>query len=229
MRRFIIFTSCLSLLVALVGCTATPKTSLVAVLVEIPRPAAIADEQITSAFVESVQEFRAVAGLQRKYFTFSDDVFGGVYLWDSRSDAVTFFSDEWHTRIQDTYGESAKLTWFEVVEKQPSAAHEKAGRDGVVSVVRISAPWYAPNGMIRDRMAQALPEYANIAGLDYKYFTIATGRKLGGIYLWEDAEAAQRFYSDTWHQRIQERYGEAADLKFYSAPVTVLDGKSQLH
>lgn len=216
---------CCSSLVSLIGCSTASTNQRVAVVVEIPRPESVDNERLAQAFAETAQKFQGIDGLQRKYFTFTERSFGGVYLWSNRAEADDFFSEEWKSRMETTYGAPASLTWFEVVEELESAAFGNAGSQAIVSVVRVSAPWYAPSGVIRDRMSKALPEYANIPGLDYKYFTIASGKKVGGIYLWESKDAALNFFSDEWYQRIQDQYGEPATLQFFSSPVTILDGQ----
>ncbi|MEM8983024.1 MAG: hypothetical protein AAGC71_08365 [Pseudomonadota bacterium] len=226
MFKFLSIVACGTWLALLAGCSSTSADTRVAVVVELPRPATTNDLDLTHAFVAGAQRYEAVRGLQRKYFVFSDDTVGGVYLWENQDAANNFFSDDWKTRMETTFGNPATLTWFEVVSEVEGMSYEDAGSGAVVSVVRVSAPWYAPRGIIRDRMIEAMPEYTSIDGLDYKYFTIASERKIGGIYLWESDDAAKEFFNEAWHQRIQDRYGEAADLQFFYAPVTVLNGQA---
>ena len=87
----------------------------------------------------------------------------------------------------------------------------------VVSVVNVPSPWYAPGFVVAGRMRDAVPEYAVIDGLDFKYFTMSKTGTLGGVYLWQNRRAADTFYDEAWHQRIKESYGKPADLQFFNA------------
>ncbi|MBO6504914.1 MAG: lipoprotein [Kordiimonadaceae bacterium] len=87
--------------------------------------------------------------------------------------------------------------------------------DGVVSIVNVPSPWYAPKVVINGRMRDAVPDYAAIPGLDFKYFTTSESGTLGGIYLWNSRASADAFYDADWHARIQNTYGQSADLQFY--------------
>lgn len=70
-------------------------------------------------------------------------------------------------------------------------------------------------------MKKAVPDYSSLPGLDYKYFTIAPGKKVGGIYLWTDREAADAFYNEAWKARIQDTYGHDAVVDFYDVTAIV--------
>jgi len=94
-----------------------------------------------------------------------------------------------------------------------------------VVIVRIPAPWYAPNFMIRRKFAQAAPEFQAVPGLERKYFTITDDRLFGGIYLWEKRPAADAFFSPAWHERIQKKYGTPAKVDVFDAPF-VIEGAS---
>lgn len=205
----------------LMACGADKSVEKVTVLVEVDRPPGITDEQLTTGFTTAVPLYQSVSGLERKYFTYTGEVFGGIYLWENKAAADAFYTEEWRTRIKQTYGSEVKLTWFDVPVTTPGGSFNVAKSDAVVAIVNVSAPWYAPDGIIRDRMVNAVPLYANVPGLDFKYFTMADNNKVGGVYLWRDKNAANNFYNTDWHKRIRETYGEDADLQFMQAPVTL--------
>ncbi|MEM7411564.1 MAG: hypothetical protein AAF430_15130 [Myxococcota bacterium] len=94
----------------------------------------------------------------------------------------------------------------------PSGA-EPAASPRVVSIVKVKTPWYAPRFFVRWRFEAAAPRYAEIPGLERKFFTIADSGELGGIYLWRDRAAADAFYDAAWHADIAARYGEPASLE----------------
>jgi hypothetical protein len=49
----------------------------------------------------------------RKYFTATDDSFGGIYLWKNRAAADAWFNSAWHARVVKTYGVDGQVTYFD--------------------------------------------------------------------------------------------------------------------
>lgn len=45
-----------------------------------------------------------------------------------------------------------------------------------------------------------------------KYFVLASGDRVGGMYLWEDASLADAYYDAAWHQRVVARYGAEPEM-----------------
>jgi hypothetical protein len=72
-------------------------------------------------------------------------------------------------------------------------------------------------------------DFADIAGMFHdipklrqKYFIIAEdGSYAGGVYLWENHEAAQSFHSENFQSIIQERYGAVPEIVWFDCPVIV--------
>ena len=86
----------------------------VATLVEIPIPAAVSREQVEAEFKAAVPVYRRVPGLLRKHFTVSETgTFGGVYLWKDEASAKAWFNEAWHERVRKTYGQDARIEWFD--------------------------------------------------------------------------------------------------------------------
>ena len=97
-----------------------------------------------------------------------------------------------------------------------SAADTIGAPNPVVTVVQVPKPWYIPAFTLRSAFARAVPEYERLPGLDYKIFTLSEdGARFGGIYLWSDRAAAERWFSPAWHARVRERYGAAGEVRFY--------------
>lgn len=84
----------------------------VAVVVTVPTPAGAPRAMIEEGMRKSVDTYRRVPGLLRKYFTIGDGVFGGVYLFTDRPAAQAWFNDAWRARIQSTYRATATVTYF---------------------------------------------------------------------------------------------------------------------
>ena len=38
---------------------------------------------------------------------------GGVYLWETREDGETVFTEAWHDRVADTYGSPPDIAWLD--------------------------------------------------------------------------------------------------------------------
>ncbi|MGD1942029.1 MAG: YdhR family protein [Leptolyngbyaceae cyanobacterium] len=64
-----------------------------------------------------------VPGLLRKYFIISEDgtYAGGIYLWESRSAADDYFTENFKRMVRQRYGATPKITYFDcpiVVDNQ---------------------------------------------------------------------------------------------------------------
>ncbi|HEX3953567.1 MAG TPA: YdhR family protein [Stellaceae bacterium] len=71
--------------------------------------------------------FTAVPGLIRKQFIYAEDGWaGGVYLWETRADAESFYSGPWLDGIRERYGMDPQIKYF-----QTACIAETSG-DGVL-------------------------------------------------------------------------------------------------
>lgn len=96
------------------GTLADSDSKAVGTLVEIPVPAGVTRERLVAEFKAAVPTYQKVPGLLRKHFTVSSNgSFGGVYLWKDEASARAWFGDAWHARVVKTYGQDAKMEWFE--------------------------------------------------------------------------------------------------------------------
>jgi heme-degrading monooxygenase HmoA len=97
------------------GTPASMGGSCVATLVEIPIPQGVSRELVVEGFAGAEETYRNVGGLLRKHFILgSHGTFGGVYLWDSKASAHSWFNDQWRKRVSETYGNPPTVEWFEV-------------------------------------------------------------------------------------------------------------------
>ncbi|MEM6747799.1 MAG: hypothetical protein AAF608_10295 [Pseudomonadota bacterium] len=198
----------------------------VATIVSLPRPTALSDDALLAAFQDAAPIYRGVSGLERKSFLYTDDMFGGAYLWTDRAAARAFFDGAWEERMRATYGALPDVTWLKAPVVTPGAGFGGAGDDAVVVTVLAQAPWYAPGFVIRRRMRDSLPLYTDLDQLDFKIFIIANKGRVGGIYLWHDQQAAATFYDEAWRTRIVDTYGEDAEVRTYRAPLTIVNGEA---
>jgi hypothetical protein len=118
------------------GTPADAESAAVATLVEIQIPAGLSTEQIIKGFREAVPTYQKVPGLLRKYFATSEQgTFGGIYLWKDEASANAWFNKAWMERVRNTYGQPAKIEWFETPILTPS----KDGNNALSTAVYIEA------------------------------------------------------------------------------------------
>lgn len=95
----------------------------------------------------------------------------------------------------------------------------------VVSIVKVKAPWYAFQFVLKGKFKDAIPDYQKIDGLQFKAFsTIDTeqGKFFGGIYLWENQQVAENWFTPAWHEKVKTKIGSAANLSYYHVKRDVL-------
>jgi hypothetical protein len=71
---------------------------------KLPKPTSL--EEITEVFKGTAPKYRSVPGLQRKNYWMSEDGLraGGIYLWESRTDADRLYTPEWRQFVESKYG-----------------------------------------------------------------------------------------------------------------------------
>lgn len=78
----------------------------------------------------------------------------------------------------------------------------------VITMTRVTAPWYAPKFLIKSGMKKSIPEYAAVKGLVRKVYSIEEGTGFfGGIYLWENEQSAKEWFNQAWFDRVNSKYG----------------------
>jgi hypothetical protein len=79
----------------------------------------------------SVDKFRDLTGLHRKYFMLTEDATNGasVYLWESKRFAEEFFTEEWMQRIEGKYGHRPTVTYFDCSIVVDNVSHEVLNTD----------------------------------------------------------------------------------------------------
>jgi len=59
-------------------------------------------------------------------------------------------------------------------------------------------------------------DFMNVPGFLRKQFICSSdGRTAGGVYMWENQAAAERFYAGPWLNGIMERYGNAPEIRYF--------------
>ena len=194
----------------------------VASVIRVAVPSGTARSEVLARFEDAAPAFREVPGLLRKYFVVEEDgPAGGIYLWESRAAATAYLDDAWRKRVSDRFGNEPDVSFYDAPVFARGRTARGANADAVATIVRVTPPWYAFRPLVVRRFRSAVPTYESIAGLVYKYFTIDESGKIGGIYLWQNREAASAFYDDAWHERIRQTYGEDGELETFDAPIVV--------
>ncbi len=80
---------------------------------KLPKP--ITRGEARNIFLSTAPTYRGVQGLFRKHYVLSEDgaTAGGVYLWNSRSEAEAMYTESWRSFVREKYGTEATVTYFE--------------------------------------------------------------------------------------------------------------------
>jgi hypothetical protein len=88
---------------------------MITAIVQFKLPQPVSREKGREIFLGTAPKYREVNGLIRKYYLLSQDggTAGGVYLWESKEKADALYTAEWKQFVQDKYGASPSVTYFE--------------------------------------------------------------------------------------------------------------------
>jgi Putative mono-oxygenase ydhR len=68
----------------------------------------------------------------------------------------------------------------------------------------------------RAHFTKIAPDFMGVPGFVRKQFICsADGHVAGGVYMWENRAAAERFYCGPWRQGIVQRYGNAPRIQYF--------------
>ncbi|RJF95070.1 monooxygenase [Noviherbaspirillum saxi] len=79
----------------------------------LPKP--ITREEARRIFLSTAPKYRGVQGLFSKHYVLSQDgaTAGGVYLWNSRSEAEAMYTESWRSFVREKYGTDPTVTYFD--------------------------------------------------------------------------------------------------------------------
>ena len=89
----------------------------------------------------------------------------------------------------------------------------------LVTIVRLKAPAESPDDP-SSLVQAAAPAYQQIPGLRRKYF-IGNAEFVGGVYEWDNREAAEAWFDADWRQRMASTYGQIPTVEYFEAPCLV--------
>jgi len=98
----------------------------------------------------------------------------------------------------------------------------------IIAITRFAVPTTINERQMRAGFTQAAPAFRNVPGLIRKQFLLsADGRTAGGVYLWEEEEAARSFMQQRVAPMIREKFQVEPTIEFYHSPVLVESGDPQ--
>ena len=88
---------------------------MITAIVQFALPSPISLEEAARRFRASAPNYKNLPGLMRKYYLRSEDGRRtvGVYLWESRQAAEAVYTGEWRARVQQLYGSTPEIAWFD--------------------------------------------------------------------------------------------------------------------
>jgi Putative mono-oxygenase ydhR len=91
---------------------------------QLPKP--ITREEARRIFLSTAPKYQGVAGLFRKCYVLSQDgnTAGGIYLWNSRTEADAIYTESWRAFVREKYGTDPSLTYFESPVVVDNVTHE---------------------------------------------------------------------------------------------------------
>jgi Putative mono-oxygenase ydhR len=99
---------------------------MITVITSFQFPKSITREEAQSIFLGVASKYLGVPGLIRKYYVLSDDgrTGGGVYLWNSRSEAEAMYTENWRVSAREKYGADPSVSYFESPVVVDNLSHE---------------------------------------------------------------------------------------------------------
>jgi len=92
----------------------------------------------------------------------------------------------------------------------------------ITVITRFAVPNTIDASQMRAAFTQAAPAFRNVPGLIQKQFLLsADGRSAGGVYLWEEEQAARSFMQQRVVPMIREKFQVEPTIEFYHSPVLV--------
>lgn len=74
----------------------------------------------------------------------------------------------------------------------------------------------------REMFRRTAPNYQGQDGLIRKYYLLTEDRhSVGGVYLWESREKAERVYTDEWREYVRATFGDYPSLTYFDTPLVV--------
>ena len=91
----------------------------------------------------------------------------------------------------------------------------------ITAIVRFPLPQGISLEDVKTVYEHSVPQFREASGLLRKYYLHSADQTGGGVYLWENREAAETMYSGVWRQQIAKRFGAAPQIEYFETPVII--------
>jgi hypothetical protein len=91
---------------------------------QLPKP--LTRDEARRIFLSTAPKYQGVPGLVRKYYVLSQDgnSVGGIYLWNSRAEADSMYTERWKAFVREKYGTDPSLTYLDSPVVVDNLTHE---------------------------------------------------------------------------------------------------------
>ena len=206
---------------------AVPGEGRAVVVVRVEKPWYAPRFVIRGKFRDVLPEYEAIAPLEAKYFTITDEgEFGGIYLWGSRRAAEDHFDSAWHAKVRAKRGVDADVLVADaafVIEGRALPDGKPEGARSLAypawaSFVRITLPEAAdPSAAAKALAGLPWSDAALIKAL------VVVGPGLAGVVaLWATREAAEAAVRESTRAALRQASGgTASSFTLFEAPLLV--------
>ena len=92
----------------------------------------------------------------------------------------------------------------------------------VTALVQFKVPAPMSQAQAAEVFMCTAPKYQEVRGLIRKYYLLSEdGETVGGVYLWQTKEDAERLYTREWKNFVKEKYGGEPAIAYFHSPVIV--------
>lgn len=100
--------------------------TMITAIAKFKLPKSITREEAQSIFLSTAPKYQDVPGLFRKYYILSEDgnTVGGIYLWNSRTEAEAMYTESWREFVREKYGSDPSVTYFDTPVVVDNLTHE---------------------------------------------------------------------------------------------------------
>jgi hypothetical protein len=198
-----------------------------AVVVRVKMPWSAPRFLVRGKFREVLGDYEALAQLEAKYFSISDDRrFGGLYLWTSREAAESHFNQAWFERVRHQRGVEGDVQVLDapyVVEGSALPQGRSEGQRSIAypasatQVKFVLRPGAAPLPAARE-LAEAI---SGREGLVRAFVTSEEG-KAGVVALWASRAHAEQFAARESRDLLARALGAVgSDGELFEAPLLI--------
>jgi heme-degrading monooxygenase HmoA len=199
-------------------------SSAVAAVVKVPTPWYAPKMLVWSRMRETTPTYDSIPGLSFKAYAIAqaDGHYGGLYLWKDLASARAWFNPAWFERVEKERGAKGQVRFYEVpvaVDNTPGGTPAQADGASVSTLVTIPTPAGIGKARLVQEFQASIPTYRAVPGLLRKHFIITDDGRFGGIYLWKDQAAAEKWFNAGWKERVRATYGTDATLEWFDTAI----------